>query len=64
MKRGTLVTLALLAACAVSSPAEAHLVTTGLGPVYDGIAHVLLTPEDLVPVVALDRKSTRLNSSH
>lgn len=31
----------------------AHLVTTGLGPVYDGIAHVLFTPEDLVPIVAL-----------
>lgn len=33
--------------------AEAHLVTTGMGPVYDGIGHLLLTPEDLVPVVAL-----------
>lgn len=32
--------------------AEAHLVTTGMGPVYDGIGHLLLTPEDLVPVVA------------
>ena len=31
----------------------AHLVTTGLGPVYDGIGHLLLTPEDLVPIVAL-----------
>lgn len=33
-------------------PARAHLVTTGMGPVYDGIGHLLLTPEDLVPVVA------------
>jgi urease accessory protein len=33
--------------------AEAHLVTTGLGPVYDGVGHILLTPEDLVPVLAL-----------
>jgi hydrogenase/urease accessory protein HupE len=32
--------------------AAAHLVTTGMGPVYDGIGHLLLTPEDLVPVVA------------
>jgi hydrogenase/urease accessory protein HupE len=32
---------------------QAHLVTTGLGPVYDGIGHLLLTPEDLLPVVAL-----------
>ena len=33
--------------------AFAHLVTTGMGPVYDGIGHLLLTPEDLVPVIAL-----------
>ncbi|MFI5120443.1 MAG: HupE/UreJ family protein [Thermoanaerobaculia bacterium] len=33
--------------------ADAHLVTTGLGPVYDGIGHLLLTPEDFVPIVAL-----------
>jgi hydrogenase/urease accessory protein HupE len=32
---------------------EAHLVTTGLGPVYDGIGHLLMTPEDLLPVLAL-----------
>jgi hydrogenase/urease accessory protein HupE len=35
------------------STAAAHLVTTGLGPVYDGIGHLLLTPEDLVPTLAL-----------
>jgi urease accessory protein len=35
------------------APAFAHLVTTGMGPVYDGIGHLLLTPEDLVPVVAM-----------
>jgi hydrogenase/urease accessory protein HupE len=34
-------------------PAQAHLVSTGLGPVYDGIAHLALTPEDLIPVIAL-----------
>jgi urease accessory protein len=33
--------------------AEAHLVTTGLGPVYDGMGHLLVTPEDLLPVLAL-----------
>jgi hydrogenase/urease accessory protein HupE len=33
--------------------ALAHLVTTGMGPVYDGIGHLLLTPEDLVPVIAV-----------
>ena len=35
------------------SIAAAHLVTTGMGPVYDGIGHLLLTPEDLVPAVAM-----------
>lgn len=38
--------------CCPSSSA-AHLVTTGMGPVYDGIGHLLLTPEDLVPVLAI-----------
>jgi hydrogenase/urease accessory protein HupE len=28
-------------------------VTTGLGPIYDGIGHVLVSPDDLLPVVAL-----------
>ena len=46
-------TLALLATLLIPARAEAHLVTTGLGPVYDGIGHLLLTPEDLVPIVAL-----------
>ena len=32
---------------------SAHLVTTGLGPVYDGIGHLVMTPEDLVPVLAI-----------
>jgi hydrogenase/urease accessory protein HupE len=32
------------------SPAEAHLVETGLGPAYDGIAHFALSPEDFVPI--------------
>jgi urease accessory protein len=33
--------------------AHAHLVTTGLGPFYDGVGHLLASPEDLVPVVAM-----------
>jgi len=36
-----------------TSYASAHLVTTGLGPVYDGIGHLVLTPEDFVPVLAI-----------
>jgi hydrogenase/urease accessory protein HupE len=37
----------------IPTAAAAHLVTTGMGPVYDGIGHLLLTPEDLVPAVAV-----------
>lgn len=33
--------------------AQAHLVTTGLGPFYDGAAHFALTPEDFLPVAGL-----------
>jgi hydrogenase/urease accessory protein HupE len=43
----------LLALSLGASPAQAHLVSTGLGPVYDGISHFLTSPEDLVPVFAL-----------
>jgi len=38
---------------ASSLPAGAHLVTTGLGPFYDGLGHLFLTPEDLLPLIAL-----------
>jgi len=33
--------------------AQAHLVNTGLGPFYDGVSHFVLSPEDLLPVLAL-----------
>ena len=32
---------------------EAHLNTTGLGPVYDGVAHLVFSPADLAVVVVL-----------
>ena len=48
-------------ACAVGAvagalscgPAEAHLNSTGMGPIYDGLMHFLTSPEDLVPALAL-----------
>ena len=30
-----------------------YLSPTGLGPIYDGISHVLLSMDDLLPIVAL-----------
>jgi len=34
-------------------PARAHLNSTGMGPIYDGLMHFLMSPEDLVPALAL-----------
>jgi hydrogenase/urease accessory protein HupE len=34
-------------------PADAHLNSTGMGPIYDGLMHFLTSPEDLVPALAL-----------
>jgi urease accessory protein len=33
-------------------PTHAHLVNTGLGPFYDGLVHVLVSPADLLPLIA------------
>jgi urease accessory protein len=45
----------LVAALALAAPraAEAHLVSSGMGPLYDGVIHFALSPEDGLPVVAL-----------
>jgi len=55
MQQARLLPLLLGAFAAVMAPipAHAHLVNTGLGPVYDGISHVLLSPEDLIPLLAM-----------
>jgi urease accessory protein len=36
-----------------ATPAEAHLNSTGMGPVYDGLMHFLMSPQDLAPALAL-----------
>lgn len=46
-------TIALGALAAIPSSAQAHLVNTGFGPIYDGATHLLLSPEDLLVVLAL-----------
>jgi urease accessory protein len=48
-RRASLVIAALL----LPATAHAHLVNTGLGPLYDGVLHFLLTPEDMLPALAL-----------
>jgi urease accessory protein len=45
--------LLLLVIFTLPVPAEAHLNSTGMGPIYDGLMHFLMSPEDLVPALAL-----------
>jgi hydrogenase/urease accessory protein HupE len=42
-----------LAFASYPQQAHAHLIETGLGPVYDGIIHFALTPEEMLPTFAL-----------
>jgi hydrogenase/urease accessory protein HupE len=51
VRRGAAV--ALMTIVAVACPAQAHLMTTGLGPFYDGLTHLLVSPEYLLPMIAL-----------
>jgi len=55
MKHARLIILAAAAAVLFlcPPPASAHLNSTGMGPVYDGLLHFVLSPEDIVPVAAL-----------
>ncbi len=53
LRRGLTLSLTLAVTLAAAPPAHAHLMNTGFGPFYDGLTHLFLTPEDLLPVVAL-----------
>jgi hydrogenase/urease accessory protein HupE len=44
---------ALAAIVLTAGPAQAHLMNSGFGPFYDGLAHPLLSPEDLLPALAM-----------
>jgi len=45
----------VIAICVLALPAatQAHLTGTGLGPFYDGAMHFFLSPEQMIPVLAL-----------
>lgn len=45
--------VAVVALLGAPDAAHAHLMTTGLGPLYDGVSHLFVTIDDLLPVVAL-----------
>ncbi|MBS0333448.1 MAG: HupE/UreJ family protein [Proteobacteria bacterium] len=52
--RSALPVLALAAlAAALPGVASAHLNASGMGPIYDGVVHFGLSPEDSLPVAAL-----------
>ena len=45
--------LAITVTLTLAPSAQAHLMNTGFGPFYDGLTHLFVTPEDLLPVIAL-----------
>ena len=49
--RACVIATSVVVLCAKS--ADAHLNSTGMGPIYDGLMHFFMTPEDLVPALAL-----------
>lgn len=55
--------------CALSmagtpTSANAHLINTGLGPLYDGAVHFAVSPEAVVPIVALALLAGLRGSAH
>jgi urease accessory protein len=48
-----LIPAALLALLLAAAPAQAHLMNSGFGPFYDGLAHPLISPEDVLPAIAM-----------
>jgi urease accessory protein len=52
-RRRSITFILVLLSLLLPARADAHLPSIGLGPVYDGIFHLLLSPEDLIPVIAL-----------
>ena len=54
MKKPTVQTIAAFASILLlPSTSQAHLVNTGLGPFYDGITHLAMSPDDLLSGLAL-----------
>ncbi|HEU4936149.1 MAG TPA: HupE/UreJ family protein [Vicinamibacterales bacterium] len=52
-RRTAMIAGAAIGIALIPGRVEAHLVTTGLGPIYDGVTHVVSTPDDLIPTVML-----------
>jgi urease accessory protein len=52
-RRGASVAAIVLVVTLCPTRLDAHLNSTGLGPIYDGALHLLLSPEDLVAAFAI-----------
>jgi hydrogenase/urease accessory protein HupE len=53
MKRAALSLLLIAGLITLPAGAQAHLVNSGLGPFYDGSLHLLLSPGDLLGLIAI-----------
>jgi hydrogenase/urease accessory protein HupE len=53
MKKGSLTIAVAILDCLCCAPAQAHLNSTGMGPIYDGFLHFFTSPEDIIAVIAL-----------
>lgn len=56
--------IVLLSLVLLPSAAQAHLNSTGMGPIYDGVIHLLTSPEDLLSVLALALWAGLRGASH
>jgi hydrogenase/urease accessory protein HupE len=54
----------VVAALLFPANAEAHLNSTGLGPSYDGLLHLLSSPEDIFPALALSLFAGQLGRAY
>lgn len=52
-RKGHFLVVSAIGAIVTPVDASAHLVSTGLGPIYDGVAHLTMSPEAILPIIAL-----------
>jgi hydrogenase/urease accessory protein HupE len=53
LRNGIVLAIAVLGVVADPNTAQAHLVTSGAGPFFDGVAHFFVSLDDLLVVVAM-----------
>ncbi len=54
----------VLALLAWPAAAHAHLASTGFGPFYDGLTHLILSPDDLLGIAAMALLAGSLSARH